>query len=70
MVTLNMNTEALLTYDEARELCGLKTKRPLQVAVKRRELQVVHFGYRNVRFERRELQRWIDSKKNRIIRGL
>lgn len=61
--------QTLLTYKEAYELCGFKTKRPLENAVRRRELQVVRFNPRTVRFELKELQRWIESKKNRVIRG-
>lgn len=61
--------KTLLTYKEAYELCGFKTKRPLENAVRRKELQVVKFNPRTVRFELKELQRWIDSKKNRVPRG-
>lgn len=70
MVSASMDQKSLLTYKEACEWCGFKTKRLLQQAVQRRELQIVRFGHRYIRFEVKELQRWIDSKKNRVIRGL
>lgn len=62
--------EPLLTYKEAFQFCGFKSKRPLQLAVRNKELQKIEFGYKNIRFERRELLRWIEGKKNRIIRVL
>lgn len=53
----------LLTYPEAVAYCRLKSEYKLRVAVRRRWLQIVRIGPRTVRFERFELDRWMDSLK-------
>lgn len=55
------NSNELLTYTEAAEHCHLRSSSKLRVAVRRRELQAVQLGPKTVRFQRSELDRWLNE---------
>lgn len=58
----------LLTYDEAATYCRLRSRYKLRIAVRRRELEAVRLGFRTIRFRRSELDRWLASKRTKVIR--
>jgi hypothetical protein len=62
------NNPDRLTYKEAVAYCGFKSEFPLRRAVRRKELQRIDIGYRIKFFEKTELDRWMASKKTKIIR--
>jgi len=63
----NEANEDLLTYNEAAAYCRLRTGWVLRQAVLRRELQIVALSRRTKRFRRGELDRWMNSKKTKLI---
>jgi hypothetical protein len=61
--------EERLTPKEAALYCNFKSLKPLRTAVRRRELQQIIIGYRTKFFEKSELDRWLNSKKTKVIRA-
>ena len=57
-----------LTYKDAVAYCGLKSEFALRRAVRRRELQQMRVSYRIILFEREELDRWMASKKSKVLK--
>ena len=58
----------LLTFEQAAQFCHLRSAYKLREAVRHGELQVIEIGKRTWRFERRELTRWLNSKKTKVRR--
>jgi hypothetical protein len=60
--------EERLSPKQAAAYCNFKSLKPLRAAVRRRELQQIIIGYRTKLFEKSELDRWLNSKKTKVIR--